>query len=651
MQAKADLHCHTKYSDRPSEWFLRRIGAPESFTEPMELYRICKARGMTFVTVSDHNRIDGALAIAHLPDTFISCEVTTYFPEDGCKVHIVVNGITEAQFQDIQQARQSIYDLHKYIVDNDILASVAHVLYAVNGRMTVDHFERLILMFKRFEGINGCDHRRIDQVANAILRHLNPQMIEAIANRQNLAPTGPDPWRKSFTGGSDDHSGLYLTNAYTITPPAQDVQQFLAHIRRGDHEMAGSSGTSLRVAHAFYQIGYGYYRERYLKQGSGGLVGEFLKRLAPQPGALHQEQRNLGSSVSHGIKKVAWKIGKTFRWRRMSETDRLLMDEFVKFLRLDEDAPVDPARVQDLGIDEKNFETTCRICHMLGFRFLKQLVEEVKKGRFEASLQAVAGMGPIALSVTPYLAAFKNMHKDRWLLQAVTDHFSTAHHLKMSRDRKAWVTDNFDPTDGVAMRLQEMFKQAKVENRQLNAITCRKEAPVLDLDVKNFIPVGDFNLPEMQGQTFEFPPFLEMLRYIDQQEFSELYLSGPSPIGLAGLMAGRILGLRLTGIYHRDVTDQVFKSTKDEMFEDLARTYIRWYYHKMDVIYVPTEDEKSRLINEGYEAHKLQLLPDSFALLWDPYQGKHSPMDELRMSPYRNISRTAQARRELLEVG
>jgi len=29
---KADLHLHSKYSDRPSEWFLRRIGAPECFS-------------------------------------------------------------------------------------------------------------------------------------------------------------------------------------------------------------------------------------------------------------------------------------------------------------------------------------------------------------------------------------------------------------------------------------------------------------------------------------------------------------------------------------------------------------------------------------------------------------------------------------------
>ena len=32
--SKADLHVHSKYSDRPSEWILRRLGAPECYTPP-----------------------------------------------------------------------------------------------------------------------------------------------------------------------------------------------------------------------------------------------------------------------------------------------------------------------------------------------------------------------------------------------------------------------------------------------------------------------------------------------------------------------------------------------------------------------------------------------------------------------------------------
>ncbi len=66
FSSKADLQVHSKHSDRPSEWFLRRIGSPESFADPFEIYRRAQQRGMDFVTLSDHNCIRGALEIAHL---------------------------------------------------------------------------------------------------------------------------------------------------------------------------------------------------------------------------------------------------------------------------------------------------------------------------------------------------------------------------------------------------------------------------------------------------------------------------------------------------------------------------------------------------------------------------------------------------------
>src|SRR5262249_19532537 len=108
MDTKVDLHVHSKYSDRPSECILRRVGAPESFVEPIDVYRRAKQRGMQFVPISDHNCIDGALEIAHLPGTFLSTEVTTYFPEDGCKIHCLVSGISERQFEAIEELRENI---------------------------------------------------------------------------------------------------------------------------------------------------------------------------------------------------------------------------------------------------------------------------------------------------------------------------------------------------------------------------------------------------------------------------------------------------------------------------------------------------------------------------------------------------------------
>ena len=80
---KIDLHVHSRFSTRPSQWVLQKLGCHECYTKPEELDAIAKKRGLDWVTITDHNNINGCLEIAHLPNTFISEEVTSYFPEDG----------------------------------------------------------------------------------------------------------------------------------------------------------------------------------------------------------------------------------------------------------------------------------------------------------------------------------------------------------------------------------------------------------------------------------------------------------------------------------------------------------------------------------------------------------------------------------------
>ena len=50
---QADLHVHSRYSTRPSQWFLQKIGCPECFTEPLQAYHLARRRGMGLVTITD----------------------------------------------------------------------------------------------------------------------------------------------------------------------------------------------------------------------------------------------------------------------------------------------------------------------------------------------------------------------------------------------------------------------------------------------------------------------------------------------------------------------------------------------------------------------------------------------------------------------
>jgi hypothetical protein len=224
--SRCDLHIHSKFSARSEDWLFRRFDFPDSCTEPLDVYTQLHEHGMDFVTITDHDCIDGCLAIADKPRTFISEQVTTYFPQDPCKLHVLVWGISSAQHQDISVFRSNIFELQRYLAENRIAHAIAHPLYSVNGKLTASHLERLILLFKHFEGINGLRDSLLSDLATKLLRELTPAKIDEFANRHDLAPTHPEPWKKILVGGSDDHGGKFFASAFTETPKAKTRRNF-----------------------------------------------------------------------------------------------------------------------------------------------------------------------------------------------------------------------------------------------------------------------------------------------------------------------------------------------------------------------------------------------------------------------------------------
>src|SRR5204863_4328863 len=196
--------------------------------------------------------------------------------QDPCKIHILVWGITEKQHDDIVIIRDNIFALQRYLQSGKIAHAVAHPLYSINGKLETSHLERLILLFKHFEGINGLRDALLSELAQEIFSGLTPQKIEQLANRHDLAPTHPEPWKKILVGGSDDHGGKFFASAFTETPKAKTPAEFLAHIRVGRCQPKGRAGTPLALSHGFYNT------------LSSFIQGRFHEKLGPSAALLEQ---------------------------------------------------------------------------------------------------------------------------------------------------------------------------------------------------------------------------------------------------------------------------------------------------------------------------------------------------------------------------
>ncbi len=156
--ARIDLHCHSTFSDERIRWLPGLLFHP--LLEPEALYDLAKARGMDFVTITDHDTIDGCLALLErrgpLDDFIVGEEVTARFPQDGTIIHVNVYDIDETQHAEIQRLRENIYDLVAYLRGAGKLFVLNHMIWTEQHRaLKTWQIEAMLELFDVFEGLNG----------------------------------------------------------------------------------------------------------------------------------------------------------------------------------------------------------------------------------------------------------------------------------------------------------------------------------------------------------------------------------------------------------------------------------------------------------------------------------------------------------------
>src|SRR3954471_5483467 len=605
VMSRCDLHIHSRFSARSEEWLFRRFDFPDSYSDPRELHRLLRERGMDFVTITDHDTIDGNLEIADLPGTFISEEVTTYFPQDPCKIHVLVWGITEGQHADIVQLRDNIFDLQSYLQRQTIAHSAAHPLYSINGKLDASHLERLILLFKHFEGINGLRDALLSVLGRELLSGLTPEKIEELANRHNFAPTHPEPWRKIFTGGSDDHGGQFVAGAFTETPKARTGAEFLEHVRGGNCEPRGEGGTPLALSHGFYNTVSCFIRDRFTENlgPTAPLLETMFSRFMEGRDPTEFTLKEKATFIAHGV--MSGKIFELAKPRNVS-----LWKGLSKYFA----QPKVKARLarEMKGVNEperRTFLMANLVCEQLAFRLFEKFVQQIRSGNLIESMQALSGIAPILVVLSPYLYAFHSQAPSRKWLREIFQQMTGSIPPELQNRKRAWFTDTLDDVNGVATTIRKMTAAGMAAGEKLIVVTSRRDLHVDNIPIKNFRPIGEFELPEYELQRLSFPPIMQILDYVQREQFTEIIISTPGPMGLVGLLAAKMLNLQTSGIYHTDFPEYVRILTEDRFLESIAWRYMQWFYGQLDTVFVNSEEYRQSWVNRGLEPSKLKILP------------------------------------------
>ena len=560
---------------------------------------------MDFVTITDHDTIDGCLAIRDLPNTFISEQVTTYFPHDPCKIHVLVWGITEQHHADIVIVRDNIFSLQRYLQGAGIAHAVAHPLYSVNGKLEAAHLERLILLFKHFEGINGLRDALLSELAQQLFTSLTPQKIEEFAHRHNLAPTHDEPWRKIFIGGSDDHGGRFVASAYTETPRANSVEKFLDHIRTGNCKAHGHGGTPLALSHGFYNTVGCFIQDRFHEKlgPSAALVEQMFSRFMegrdPTELTLKDKATLFAQGVASGKIFDLMKPANMSLWKELSN----------QFQQAQAKAK---SVVEREGADEperRTFMMANIVAEQLAFRFFQKFVQQITGGNMLESMQALSAIAPILVVLAPYIYGFHSQAPSRKWLREIFRDLTGKLPKELQNNKRAWFTDTLEDVNGVATTIRKMTAAGAAAGKELIVVTSRNELSVDDIPIKNFKPIGEFELPEYELQKLSFPPILQMLDYVQRERFTEIIISTPGPVGLTALLAAKMLNLQTSGIYHTDFPQYVRILTEDSFLESVTWRYMHWFYGQLDTVFVNSEEYRESWIKRGFDPEKLKILP------------------------------------------
>jgi glycosyltransferase involved in cell wall biosynthesis len=592
MEARADLHLHSRASDQAPHtggggWFLRRIGSPQCFSEPEEVYRACRARGMQLVTLTDHDTLDGGLAIAHHPDTFLSCEVTAAFPEDGCRVHLLVYGLDEDQHREIQRRRDDPYQLRDYLREQRLPCAVAHALCRVDERFAAGHFERLLVLFDTFEGINGARHPRAGMVLRAVLSNLSPQLLAELASHHRLTPWGSEPWRKHLVAGSADHSGLYVASAWTETPAVATPAEFVDHLRHGAQRIAGETGSSLRLGRGLQQLAQLYLRARTGGADHGsGLLDELLVRLvAGEPPGTRDRLRLFTAGLDAG---------------RRRDPALLALGEALR--------EVPSQLAAGLSVDRRSFELSSALGHRLVWQAAAQAARAVSDGRLADAPQALAVLPAALLCLGPYAAALHAQHRDEDLVRAVAGRFPAAALLRRRSDCRAWFTDVADPEAPAVRPLLACAERLGRRPGALAVLTCG-EAPPAGLPGRAFAPVGQLALAEGGEVPLRLPPLLEVVEHCERLGIEEVVVATPGPMGWCGWLTARLLGARLTVLHQVDLAAWLRRTSGSAALAQLAGAGERLLWASAQSVLVADPATAERLAAAGIAAERLRVLP------------------------------------------
>ncbi len=546
MISRVDMHCHSTASHFSRLGVQRSLGLPECATPPEEVYELAKRRGMDFVTITDHDTIDGCLDLADRPDCFISEELTANFAGESQAVHILCYGITPGDHEWLQANSGDVEACATYLCENEIVSALAHPFYNVKTPLTRRHRRRLAELFPIWEVRNGSRAAELNM----------PAMIYI----ETHDGTG--------IGGSDDHAGVDIGRTFTEAPPADTPEEFLHHLRNGNAAAGGEQGSAAKWTHAAMALAT---RTLTLDQAAEAAR-------PPDPATvLKIAQRVIGEGAAREG-KVAVDIG--------PDDARGLLEAWLRSVGLDLHGRDLIAHLQSEDFSHADLYRRARRIHD---RKLCAAVESgapaISRGETPA---AIKGLFEALVPAIPY---------------APSSAFLGAEKAKLSRrddalPRVALIAEGIAAMHGVTHTI-EQIRERGVPGFEIEVIGT-------DSGVDRRLPAAaELEVPFYAGMSLGVPGLPDLVETLVEGRYDLVHVTAPGPVGIAATLLSRVSGMPLIGSYHTEFASYAGLRSGDRDMETMARGALGAFYGAPSAVLSPSPAADRSLLGLGVEEKRI----------------------------------------------
>jgi glycosyltransferase involved in cell wall biosynthesis/predicted metal-dependent phosphoesterase TrpH len=571
---RVDMHCHSTASEVSKLGVQRAAGLPECATPPEEVYELARRRGMQFVTITDHDTIDGVMQIADRPDVFVSEELTAHFRgEPAMAVHVLCYDIAPEDHDWLQGNAHDVELCAAYMYERDIPCALAHPYYIVGAPLTSRHRRRLAELFGVWEVRNG-----------ARAPELNRPAATYVATRDAIG-----------IGGSDDHAGVDIGRTYTESPYAATPREFLAHMRTGDVTARGKQGSAAKWAHAAIVLA-----ARSLSASETPGPGSRTAERPRTAGAQRPDPQRVMTMVSRLLREGDARQSATGSGGAVSPEDaRCLLEAWLTAMELDHlDTPGLIAYMQQEDFSHSDlYRRACRL-HERKLRDAVELALRAATGGAEV-MAAAEGLFEGCIAAIPYAPATAFLANEQAKLARLP--FGAGGNEgsgEGENPRVAILADGIGSTHGVTRTIEEIRGRG-VPGYEIEVVGTDPEVD------RRLAAVAEIDVPYYPGLQIGVPSLPAAVQALSDGAFDAIHVCSPGPAGVAGALLARALGLPLIGSYHTELTAYAdLRSGRPELAGAPALA-VGTFYRACDVVLSPSAASDRALAEIGMPAERV----------------------------------------------